>query len=94
MKSRDSDSFAISCVVMLMDGAGRREEHARAGREERGIIASLVKLFQEFFGVLFQVVDARFEGEKGRVIKSVVLALEVHEGLPRELYVEDIESCE
>ena len=63
MKGRDCDSFAISCVVMLMDGAGRREKHARAGGEERGVVYPLVEFFQEFVSVLFQVVDAGFEGE-------------------------------
>jgi hypothetical protein len=88
MEGRDSDSFAISCVVMLMDGAGRREKHARAGREERGVVDPLVEFLQEFFGVLFQVVDAGFEGEERGIIQTVVVILEVHQCLPSELDIE------
>ena len=82
MKGRDGDSFAISCVVVLMDGTGRRKKHARAGREEGGVVDPLIEFLQEFFSVLFQVVDAGFEGEQGGIIQTVELSLEIHEGLP------------
>ena len=94
MKGRDCDSFKISCVAMLMDGAGRREKHALAGGEERGVVYPLVKFFQEFSSVLFQVVDAGFEGEKGRIIQTVVLILEVHQCLPSELDIEIVDRFE
>jgi DNA polymerase IIIc chi subunit len=53
VEGRNSDGFAISRVIFLMDGAGRRQEHARAGWEKWRVVDSLVKFFQEFFGVLF-----------------------------------------
>ena len=85
MEGRYGYSFAISCVVVLMDSTGRRDKHARTGRKKGGVIDPLIKIFQEFFGVFFQVVDSRLEGKKRRVIQPVVIFLEVHEGLPRKL---------
>ena len=87
MEGRYGYSFAISCVVVLMDSTGRRDKHARTGGKKGGVIDPLVEFFQEFFGVLFQVVDARFEGKKRRIIQTVVNFLEVHEGLPRKLNI-------
>ena len=80
MKGRD-------CVVMLMDGAGGREK-------ERGVVDPLVEFFQEFFSVLFQVVDAGSEGEKRGIIRTMVLILEVHHCLPSELDIEIVDRFE
>ena len=85
MEGRYGYSFAISCVVLLMDSTSSRDKHARTGGKKGRVIDPLIKFFQEFFGVLFQVVDARLEGKKRGVIQPMVIFLEVHEGLPRKL---------
>ena len=92
MKSRNCHGFAISRVVFLMNRTGGGKKHTRAGGKKWRVVDSLVKGLQEFFGMVFRVIDARFEGEKRRIIAAVELGFEIHEGLPGNLKMEIVQG--
>ena len=88
VESGNVDGFAISGMVVFVNGVGRRNQHARTAWEEGRIINPLVIFFQKFFGVGLQMVNPRFKGKERGVIETMVMLFEVHQCLPCDLNVQ------
>ena len=82
LKVWNQGGIAICSVVLLVDGAGRGEDHAKAIRKEWRKVDTKGMSLQEFFGAKFEVGDLLCKVKAGRELIVVVCFFKGHEGLP------------